>query len=446
MLKITFYQPPTEASGAYSDVDGREQTWIPHGILCVAAILDEDIWETKLVDGRLSSDGGIALVEKEMETSTVLACSVMTGNAIRWALRASQIAKSHDVPTLWGGPHPTLFPEQTLAHPLVDFVICGGRGEEPFANWAKAFAVGDSLMSTPGLGHKRNGLAIVNPVDHSIRVPPRDSLPSPKFDLIQKFDPYVLNDPAIAPRTTNHVTSVGCPYSCNFCSEPALSGRRWHSWSAERSSLEVERLVRLCHVSGVKLHDALFFVDMNRAIEFSRSIKQIGIRWGATMHPTALLRVKDSDLAVLRDSGLSRLMVGLESGNQLVINMVGKHYDTTKIPELACKLRDADIIGMFSFVVGFPSVPSEEYRDTIDAAHTIHGIWNQHQVKIHYASPWPGTELWSIAASIPGFSAPRTLSEWADYDYYVAQFCFQDKKWEREITEINRRYCPYYHA
>lgn len=447
MRRIVLYQPPTEASRAYVDADGREQIWLPHGLLCVAAMLDERAWESCLVDGRLNPDGGLQRLGEKLGASDVLACSVMTGHAIRWTLKASQIAKRCGAKTIWGGPHPTLFPKQTLANAVVDFVIVGGRGEEPFAAWAHAFASGSLDAAISGVGFKREGVLVINAdASRGNRPPARDELPPPRLDLVQDFTPYLMNDPAVTTRTTNHVTSVGCPYSCIFCSEPTLSGRTWHAWSAKRSIDEVARLLDSSRATGVKLHDALFFVDRKRALAFADGVKPFKIRWAATMHPLALDRIAAAELATLRDSGLSRLMVGLESGNQFVVDLVGKRFDVRRIPEMALKLRNADIVGMFSFVVGFPTAPPDEYPDTIKAAHAIHGIWQRHQVKIHYASPWPGTELWALAAAIPGFTAPDTLSEWAAYDYYLAQMVFHDRSWEAEIEAINRDYCPYYHA
>jgi hypothetical protein len=54
--------------------------------------------------------------------------------------------------------------------------------------------------------------------------------------------------------------------------------------------------------------------------------------------------------------------------------------------------------------------------------------------------------MWALASAVPGFAPPRTLAEWAEYDYYVAQMVFHDRRWEREIEEINLEYCPYFHA
>ncbi len=444
-MRIVLYQPPTEATRAYLDATGREQTWLPHGLLCVAGVLDDRLWEICLIDGRLQPNGALDDLHIRLQGADVLACSVMTGHAITWALRASGLAKESGISTIWGGPHPTLFPIQTLSHPLVDYIVGSGRGEETFGQWARAFASGEAVEGIPGLGYKHDSTPILTPRPNTPSRP-RDDFPPPRLDLLADFSPYLMDDPAISPMVTNHVTSLGCPYACTFCSEPTLSGRNWFAWSATRSFQEVQRLVAASGATGIKLHDALFFVDMRRGLEFARRVTALNIRWAATMHPVTLSKIDRGTLSDLRRSGLSRLMVGLESGNQQVVDLVGKRFSVRAIPTMASKLRDADIIGMFSMVVGFPTADPSEYSDTIRSAHEIHRIWDRHQVKIHYASPWPGTTMWESALTVPGFTPPADLLGWASYDYYLAQMVFHDRSWTTAIDAINRAYCPYYHA
>ena len=57
----------------------------------------------------------------------------MTGPQILRALDACARVRATypDVPIVWGGIHPTLLPEQTLEHPLVDIIV-SGEGEATF--------------------------------------------------------------------------------------------------------------------------------------------------------------------------------------------------------------------------------------------------------------------------------------------------------------------------
>jgi len=59
-----------------------------------------------------------------IKKSDVIGFSVMT-TQLKYALELSDTVKEidSDVPVVWGGTHPTLFPEQTVMDRSVDFVI-----------------------------------------------------------------------------------------------------------------------------------------------------------------------------------------------------------------------------------------------------------------------------------------------------------------------------------
>ncbi|NQE46423.1 hypothetical protein C5S31_10415 [ANME-1 cluster archaeon GoMg2] len=445
MSKIIFYHPPTDAKNVYSDTHGKEQIWPPHGILCVGGIVPEN-WEQVLVDGRLYTDGGESTIKKEVNSADVLACSVMTGKSIKYALSVSKLAKDAGLQVIWGGPHPTIFPEETLSCPYIDIIITGGCAEGTFSKWVNSFEKGRKPVDIHGIGYKNgNNISYIPPLFPNLSTN-RDLYPSPNMCLIKDFSKYLNSDNSISEKTISHVTSVGCPYACIFCCEPALSGRKWIHWSAKKSFFEIKRLLNLSGATGIKFHDALFFVDLKRAIDIALSIKNLKIKWGATMHPTMLDTMSEEKLKLLQNCGLSRVMVGLESGNQDVVNMVGKKFNVRRVPLMAKKLSNVGIVGMFTFIVGFPKAPKEEYKDTINTAEMIYNIWDQHQIKIHFASPWPGTKLWELSSTLQNFTYPQALEDWATYDYYLPQQKFHDKTWEAAINEINKKMCPYYHS
>jgi hypothetical protein len=55
-----------------------------------------------------------------VEASDLLAVSIMPGHAIRDAVQASEMARERGSRVIWGGPHVTLFPQQTLRQVPVD--------------------------------------------------------------------------------------------------------------------------------------------------------------------------------------------------------------------------------------------------------------------------------------------------------------------------------------
>jgi radical SAM superfamily enzyme YgiQ (UPF0313 family) len=81
-----------------------------------------------------------------------------TPATIRGGLSAARIIREAvpDVPIVWGGVHPTLVPDSTLRHPLVD-AIATGEGEETVVELARCLSGRGDPRQVPGLVLKREG-------------------------------------------------------------------------------------------------------------------------------------------------------------------------------------------------------------------------------------------------------------------------------------------------
>ncbi|MEM2192043.1 MAG: cobalamin-dependent protein, partial [Candidatus Hadarchaeales archaeon] len=108
-------------------------------------------------------------------------------------LFSSQAANAHEVAkivkevdgeikTVFGGAHPTVLPEKTLADKNVDFVVMG-EGEVTLLELVEALEKGQTEFSqVKGLAFKREGRVIINPPREFIR--DLDSLPFPARHLL----------------------------------------------------------------------------------------------------------------------------------------------------------------------------------------------------------------------------------------------------------------------
>ena len=68
-----------------------------------------------------------------MIDAKIVGITAMTGFQIKYGLRIANLARkiNPDAIIVWGGVHPSLLPEQTIANPLVDIVVIG-EGEQTF--------------------------------------------------------------------------------------------------------------------------------------------------------------------------------------------------------------------------------------------------------------------------------------------------------------------------
>lgn len=89
----------------------------------------------------------------------VCTVSVLTGEVILDAIYVSKIVKSEmkKITVVWGGLHPTLFPEYVLAEKFVDYIVMG-EGEYPMAELTENLLNSKhKLEDTQNIGYKING-------------------------------------------------------------------------------------------------------------------------------------------------------------------------------------------------------------------------------------------------------------------------------------------------
>ena len=99
----------------------------PDGLLTISAMPYNKGYNIKIVDLRLESDWRAAMKSHLEKNPLFVATSCMTGPQIAYALELSNFVKQHDknIPVIWGGIHPSLFPEQVAQDPLIDYAIYG---------------------------------------------------------------------------------------------------------------------------------------------------------------------------------------------------------------------------------------------------------------------------------------------------------------------------------
>src|ERR1700712_2727207 len=106
---------------------------MPLALLAIGSFVDPDRYEVVIIDGRLEQDPLSKIISK-LERAVCFAVTVLTGNPIKDALDVSRAVKKRfpALPVVWGGWHPSLFVEETLAEPAVDIVV-KGQGELSFS-------------------------------------------------------------------------------------------------------------------------------------------------------------------------------------------------------------------------------------------------------------------------------------------------------------------------
>ena len=113
-------------------------TYPPIGLLHLASAI-RDKYNVKILDcsGKEINKTEIEKNIKKIDPF-IIGLRVLTGPSISRALKISKIGKSLNKKIIWGGPHPTILPKQTLKNPNID-AVCIGEGENTLVKLIKYF-------------------------------------------------------------------------------------------------------------------------------------------------------------------------------------------------------------------------------------------------------------------------------------------------------------------
>ncbi len=360
---------------------------------------------------------------RETEDALCLGVTVLTGKPLSDALRVTRAAKNArpDLPVVWGGWHPSLFPIETLLEAGVEATV-QGQGERTFSEILDRFEEGSSLEGVPGCTALRGEDAISNPSRATVDI---NEFPALDYDLVD-VERYFERK---GQRQLDYISSQGCRFRCTFCSDPTVYRRAWFGLAPERVGEELERAHRRHRFDDVAFQDETFFTQERRVAAIASQIRDRGLafRWMATMRADQGARLDEKILAECRASGLRRVMIGLESGSQSMLDWMKKDVKLDQVFTTAEKCRKVGIGVLFNLIVGFPNESAESVDETIRVAKRLRAMGPDFQVAFFYYKPYPGTEIVDALAK-EGHPLPRRLDEWAGIEDAVSPWVDSSKR------------------
>ena len=385
---------------------------MPLALLAIGSELDPELYEVVIVDGRLEPEPERALLA-HLDGALCLGVTVLTGAPISDALRISRAAKrAHPaLPVVWGGWHPSMFARDCLAEPSVDVTV-RGQGEETFAEIVRRLAAGESLEGCAGCTVRRaDGTICENP---SRPLAPVDRFRAHDYGLIPVARYFALK----GKRQLDYISSQGCAFRCAFCSDPFVYGRKWVGLEPTRMALRLKELWDRYHFDDVNFQDETFFTRARRVQTLADHIIDSGMKitWAGTMRADQGVRLPEEVWARCKQSGLRRLLVGVESGSNEMLRRIRKDIRIEQVFSTAAMMLKYGIAGHFPFIVGFPEESDASIQATLDCAKRLRSLSPDFLTPIFYFKPYPGSEL-VMEAVARGFRLPDTLEEWSTFDY-----------------------------
>ena len=393
----------------------------PLSLLAVSSLLDKEGYDISIVSQTLYDHPDKKVLE-DCKHAICFGVTSLTGYQITDGLRTTRLVREAypDLPIVWGGWHPTIEPETTIQSPYIDILV-QGQGERTFTELIHALEDGKPLDDIPGISYKKDGKT-----RHNSRRPLEDinNFPPMPYHLID-INKVVSND-EFGDRVLNYISSYGCPYQCGFCSEWALSNRKWSGLSAQRMADDFEKFVKDYKVDCVCLNDNQFFLKQDRVRELCEELikRNLNVKWdnvAGNIRP--LLKWDDEMWELMYRAGCRSMFVGAESGYQDTLDLIEKNLTVEETIRFAEKSSKYGIRIIFSMMIGMPWDPDyentrrlvdQEFKATMDLAGKIMSISDNHRPSVTIYTPYPGTPLWKRAQAL-GIEPPHSLEGWSNW-------------------------------
>lgn len=411
----------------------------PNALLAIASIPHTQGYNIKVLDQRIDHNWKKTLKSYLKSDPLCVGITTMTGQQIRYALEAARMVKENSsVPVVFGGPHATLLPIETLENRYVDIVV-GGEGDVTFYELLQALEKRKPLDTVRGIHYKQNGRIKSTPLRPFVNL---DELPLLPYDLIDatRYNTFDLTGEGDQAFTLS--TSRGCPFRCAFCHNTAYNYRRWRGLGVERS---IEVIKHAIDSLGLRV---LYFEDDNICGNLKRfkglidSIikEKLDILWGAGgIRMDSIEKMDVPFLKRVEKSGCRNLDIGVESGSPRMLKLMKKDETLEQMVAGNRKLARFPFIYKYTFVIGGPTETEEELRQTVKFSIKLCRENKSVYPLFPIYTPYPGTEMFKLGEE-NGLKAPKSLEGWSEFnseDWFLKFPSWLTKERIDLLTNIN---------
>lgn len=414
----------------------------PIGLMYAASYLEKNDINAEIIDLTVENFKGNSLIDYIQKTSPAFV--VVSGKILPSGVGISCIpfqAKSAyniinhikqnfpDILVILAGTYPTLTPESSLKESNADILIIGEIEETLLDIIQKE----TKLSEIKGIAYKKGNEIVINEPRPLIK--DLDKLPFPAYDLVDlKLYKTNINgiyawDPAVT-----IITTRGCPKSCSFCVVPLFYNRKVRKRSIKNVIDEIKYLIKEFGIKYFHIADEDFLIDKERVLEFCELIKKRNLNIKCSFESSPLNIIKHKDLLKkLQKCGCVHLELGLESGDQFVLNKINKRLKVEQIKEANKLIKGA---GIKPFYLLMSYNMGENLDSAYKTARLVYELENsnleseiippQKELKVltedvmlgHQAQALPGTNFYEEAKN----EGVTLAKDWSDYHEDLISF------------------------
>ncbi|MBE0432595.1 cobalamin B12-binding domain-containing protein [candidate division WOR-3 bacterium] len=292
---------------------------------------------------------------------------------------------NREVKVIVGGIHPTAKPRETVRIPYFDFLI-HGEGEITTRELLDALIARRNPEQISGISYRSNGIVIRT--DPRPEIDELDDIPFENRDLLVDLDKYPK-------RALGQIhTSRGCPYGCAYCSSSIIWKKKVRFRSVGNVMSEIAYLYSCYRVRDINFADDNLTLDQDRVAAICEAIleRKFRVNWRCCSRPDIHQHFSPAVLRLMRKAGCRQICVGFESGDQGLLDNVGRGVRVREHEKVLELMMHAGIRLHVDFIIGLPG----ESKATLDRTFRFMkriGRRCRPTMSVALFKPYPGTRL-----------------------------------------------------
>jgi radical SAM superfamily enzyme YgiQ (UPF0313 family) len=272
-----------------------------------------------------------------------------------------------------GGPHVTALPIETLRHVRAIDTVVVGEGEDTFLDIIRCLQKNRPVQNIPGTAWRTSNDFWIGPP--RARIADLDTLAPPS----DYFDLHTL------------LTSRGCPMQCTFCSSKMMWGKkvRFHSAAYVLNMLETAVNRRGQRILSIK--DDTFTADRFRTLAICKGIRKRRLKfiWSCDTRADYL---DDALLSEMRQSGCTRISMGVESASTAILRNINKRLSLERLFDVTQAAKKYGIQTRYYMMAGNRGETLETFHQSLDFIRRA----KPNQFVFSQLHLYPGTEEFDI--------------------------------------------------
>lgn len=397
-------------------IDGLEHRYLVEAttflgyLLAIAPVLEENGYTYKVINlTTLKNYSNEGLID-ELNKINFKAVGMSTNaDNIQLVYKVIPTIKKRfpNIPIILGGPQATYSSNKILNETDCD-VIVKHEGEYKLIQLLDYFIKKKgSLDYIKGISYK-DTIGMIKETTPSIPID-INKLPTPKYEILVELKYWHIPDECLYDNFYDFLKKIkyfnnifmtgrGCPYVCSFCVEGNNSSK-FRLRNVTLVEKDLRHYLNILNVSYLLIGDDTFTINLKRVKEITEIFKKLrneywDFVWFAEGRVDRLSKEPEM-LKLMVEAGLYKLQLGIESGNQKVLNTYNKKITLEQIEKVIKQSSSFKKLLLHgNLILGNPF---ETYKDFLNSIEYAKKLIKLSGYRMDFASgyltPFVGTEI-----------------------------------------------------